>query len=134
MILGAVKDNEANKFALDSNSDVAVRTITEVSGGSIAYSFSGLRERIKITNLTVTDTASALPSTALTNRNSIIIHNLNTTLPIYIGESDVTASGVTEGWTVDPTSFFSTDITANIVLYAIAPIGETISIKIMELA
>jgi hypothetical protein len=134
MILGAVKDNEANKFALNSDSNVAVRTITEVSGGSIAYSFSGLRERLKISNLSVTDVVAALPLVSLLHRNSIIVHNLSTTASFFIGESDVTAIGVTQGWEIEPTAFFSTDVTADIILYAIAPLGETVLIKIMELA
>lgn len=101
--------------------------------GSFSSSFSGLKIRMKITNTTITDVASMLPSLSLTARNSIIIENKGAD-SIFLGESDVTASGVKEGWELLPTAFFSTDVTDAIAIYAIAPAGKTVNIKIMELA
>lgn len=102
-----------------------------VSGGSV--SFSGLRIRMKISNITVGDTAVMLPVLALTDRNSIIIENKGA-FSLFLGESDVLASGVFEGWELPPTAFFSTDVTDAIAIYAIAPAGQTVNVKIMELA
>ena len=128
-----IKDREFAKFGLNSSSEVAVRTLTELVGDVLAK-FSGLSTRLKVTNETVGDTAVTLPVSGLTARNSIIILNKSTTETLYIGESDVTASGVKEGWEVDPGSFFSTDITDSIMIYGIAPSGQSIPVKIMELA
>lgn len=105
----------------------------EISGGVITAIPSGLRVRLKITNTTVSDVASQVPAVPLTARNSIIIEN-NGLDPIYIGESNVSNSGANEGWKIDPSSIFSTDITDLIQIYAIAPIGKTVTLKIMELA
>jgi hypothetical protein len=127
-----INNLEKDKFALNSDLLTAVRTLSEISGGNV--SFSGLRIRFKITNLTITDVATAIPATALANRNSIIVQNRSQIDSFFLGESDVSNSGAFEGWEVDATSFFATDVTENIVLYAIAPVGKTIDIKIMELA
>lgn len=115
----------------NSNSDPAFNTVTEIIGGVTP---SGLRVRLKITNATVTDTRAALPLAALTGRNSIIIENRDPVNSIFIGENDVTNSGAAEGWEVPSGSSFSTDITDAIIIYAIAPAGQTVNVKIMELA
>lgn len=101
--------------------------------GSFTATFSGLKIRMKITNMTVTDVATIIPALSLTARNSIIIENKGAD-SIFLGESDVTASGVKEGWELLPTAFFSTDVTDAISIYAIAPATKTVNIKIMELA
>lgn len=98
------------------------------------FSMSGLRKRLKMTNMTVGDSAIAIPAVALSQRNSIIVENRDSVESVFIGEADVTASGAFEGWQLSPTSFYSTDITDAIVLYAIAPAGKSVVIKIMELA
>ena len=98
------------------------------------FSFSGLSEALKITNTTIGDTATAIPLTALTNRNSMIIFNKSTTLSLFIGNSDVTDSGTDEGWIIDPESYFSLDVANEIVIYGLAPSGETVDVKILEFA
>lgn len=128
----SINDREKDKFALNSDDETAVRTLSEITGGNV--SFSGLRQRIKITNMTIGDVAISIPPTQLAQRNSIIIQNRSLDKSIFLGESNVEASGIDEGWEVDGTAFFSTDITDDITLYAIAPMGETIDIKVMELA
>jgi hypothetical protein len=108
-----------------------------VPGGELittgTSSFSGLKIRMKVSNLTVTDTAAILPLLPLVSRNSIIIENKGAN-SIFLGESNVTASGVNEGWELSPTAFFSVDVSDAIDIYAIAPIGTTVNVKIMELA
>lgn len=95
---------------------------------------SGLRTDLKVTNFTVGDTAVPLPASALTNRNSMIIYNKSATDILFIGKSDVANSGANEGWEIDPGTYFSLDITDDIVIYGIAPAGQTISVKTLELA
>ena len=123
----------------ECNGNKALRTtICQEAGDelNVAGSFapSGLRTALEISNETVGDTATAVPLTPLTNRNSIIIFNQDPVESLFIGNADVTASGVKEGWIIDAGSYFSVDITELIVLYAIAPTGKTISVKIMEFA
>lgn len=131
----ALDDREKQKFELNSSEKVAVRTLSEIVGAvSGSFTFSGLSTAIKISNITVTDTPTALPITALTNRNTLILENRDAILPIYIGDASVSNSGINEGWEVLATSQFATDITDAINLYAIAPAGQSITVKIMELA
>lgn len=94
---------------------------------------SGLRVRMKVTNMTVTDTETPLPLAALAARNSIIIENKGVD-SIFIGESGVSSTGINEGWEISASAFFSTDVTDAIVIYAIAPAGKTVNVKILELA
>ena len=135
-MFGSVKDNEANKFRDAGVSGTKVAVTIEQDGGSAALSVSpaGLRIRLKVTNMTISDVASKIPAVPLADRNSIIIQNRDSGEIIFLGESDVQASGVLEGWELSPTSFFSTDITEDIEVYGIAPAGKTVNLKIMELA
>lgn len=107
----------------------------EVTGSVTGqFSPSGLNVDLEITNTTVTDTAAKLPAMPLSDRNSMIILNTSASDSIFIGDSNVTASGGNEGWEIDAGSFFSLDIKDTIEIYAIAPTGKTVSVKIMELA
>jgi hypothetical protein len=121
-------------YADDGSGGVAPVSMTagdlNVTG---SFAPSGLRVRMKISNIVVNDVASIIPALPLASRNSIILENkgLNS---IFLGESNVTASGINEGWEVAPTAFFSTDVTDAIAIYAIAPVGTTVNVKIMELA
>jgi hypothetical protein len=94
---------------------------------------SGLRVRMKVTNMIVTDIVTPLPLTSLASRNSIIIENKGLD-PIFIGEMGVTSIGINEGWEISASAFFSTDVTDAIVIYAIAPTGKSVNVKILELA
>lgn len=129
MALGqSIKDREYNKFIEDSSGNVAVNTV--IGGGELKL--VGMNTAIKITNTTVTTTATQLPATPLTNRNSMIVFNRDPIEPIYVGDNTVTTSGANEGWIVDAGSYFSIDITDDVNLYFIA--NETVNVKIMELA
>jgi hypothetical protein len=114
--------------------DVNVLNQIDVTG---EFSVSGLREAIRTTTMTVSDTAIPLPAVALTNRNSITIVNFSTTEILYIGNSNVTADrvvGVTSGYEVNPGEGFNLDITDDIVLYGVFETGASSLIKVTELA
>lgn len=101
-----------------------------------SFTPSGLRNAFRNTTLDVSTTALPLPATALSQRNSIVIYNLSTTQTLYIGNSDVTAdvvNGTTSGWQVAAESYFSTDITPDIVLYGVYASG-THKVQVLELA
>ena len=134
----STKDMEHRKFKEQPTGDISVKTcivndVTIPVPVAGAFSVSGLTIGLEITNTTVTSTAATVPATALTDRNSIIIFNTSSTDTIYIGNSDVTSSGVKEGWIVDPGSYFSVDITESISLFAISSVAS-VSVKIMEFA
>lgn len=119
------KQASSNKVALDTN----------LTGGSASFTPSGLTIDMEVTNTTVTDTAAKLPATALTDRNSIAIRNLSSTLNIYIADdAGVTAAGATRGWIVEPDSIFSVDITDSIELYAICDAGQMVNVQVVEFA
>lgn len=111
-----------------------------VISGSISGEFTptGLKVQGKMTTVDITDTASAIPSIALSQRNSLSIANLSTIDTLYIGfSSSVTADsslGNNAGWEVGPSEGFNIDIQDDIVIYGIAETGKTIRVKIMELA
>lgn len=101
------------------------------------FTSPGLTQSIKTTTMNVTDVATALPAAPLLNRNAIAIVNLHATETLYIGNATVTADraiGNTAGWEVPPQEGFNLDVTDTIVLYGIAEAGETILVKIMEIA
>lgn len=109
-------------------------------GGVVSGTFSptGLKVAFKVTTADITDTASQLPLTPLTGRNSMVIHNLSSTDTLFIGpSSSVTADrvlGTTSGHEVFPGETFAIDITNAVILYGIAPAGKTIRVKISEVA
>ena len=94
---------------------------------------SGLTTALKVTNTTVTNVAAKLPLTPLADRNSLIIENRDATNSIFIGNSDVTAAGGTEGWEILAGSYYSLDITESIEIYAIASVAS-VNVKVLELA
>lgn len=111
-----------------------------ILAGSITGEFhqTGLNVAGKNTTMYVTDTATKLPAVALSLRNSMGVTNLSPTATLYLGFSTaVTADravGNNAGWEVGPNEGFQLDIRDNIPLYGIAETGQTILIKIMELA
>lgn len=123
---------EVNKFDLDTNNQVIVRTSSKGT-----FSTSGLSKELKITTMDITDTATKLPTSALADRNALSIHNKSSTEILYIGNSDVEANndlGTTAGWEVPAGQKENIDLKNDIEIYAIAPTGKTIRVKIMELA
>jgi hypothetical protein len=117
-----------NKVAVDTN-------ILNVISGTFAQ--SGLTKELKNTTMTITDVATEIPATPLTDRNAIAIFNKHASQTLYIGNSDVTADtvdGKTSGWEIDPNSYIQLDIRDTITLYAVFPTGESGKVKIMEVA
>jgi hypothetical protein len=133
-----LEDREHDKFTLNKNNDTAVRTVTEISGGTIDTVPSGLNEGFRVTTMNVTDVAGAIPPTALANRNAISIVNLDEAETIYCGPTlGVTADrslGTTAGFEVGPNESFNLDVTDVISIFAIAESGKTVKIKVLEIA
>ena len=45
-----------------------------------------------------------------------------------------TVDGTTSGWELAPNSFLNFDITDDVIIYAITPIGQTAKVKILEMS
>jgi len=103
----------------------------DVSGSFVQ---SGLFVSMTVTNLTVTDVATALPTTALVGRNSILIENRGAN-PMFLDDAaTVTATGALQGWEIIATGQFGTDITDAIPLFGICGAGLSTTVKLLEVA
>lgn len=102
-----------------------------------AFKFTGLNIGTKVTTMEVSDSAIKVPAVPYAQRNTISILNLDPTNTLYIGPSTVTAGrtvGTSCGWEVGPNEAFNVDVTDQVDIFAIAPAGKTILIKILEIA
>ena len=132
-----IKDNF--KYVFDRNDDDEVIIRKSASG---EFSSSGVKIGWRNTTVLVTDVASELP--IFDNRNGSSIHNKSENETLYLGpDNTVTADtvvGTTSGMEVSPKNRANFDIKdkdddANpIKIWAIAPTGKTILVKITELA
>lgn len=115
-------DREYQKFA-DVNSEVAVR-VTDVNGGVFSQMLTNL---VLQTAVTVTTSATKLPTTNLTSRKLIVIYN-NSAQIVYLGNAAVTT---TDGLPVPVGQTITIDADENVDLYAIATAG-TANIRLLE--
>jgi hypothetical protein len=84
--------------------------------------------------VTVGTTAVALPSTALANRESMMIQNLGTNnRDIYVGSATVTSSGATRGPVIGKGGFMTLDVGPNVAVYGIAS-GAGGEVAVLEMA
>lgn len=132
----SIKVGDGSGTYLKINPDGSINTgITGTISGN--FTPSGLHTKGKVSTINITDTVSPLPSTPLTGRNSLSLTNLSTDT-LYIGfDTSVTPDrtiGVTSGWEVGPNEGFSLDIQDNILIYGITQTGQTVLVKILELA
>jgi hypothetical protein len=98
----------------------------------------GLSNRFKTTTLNIGDTEEALPTTPLTDRAEIAVHNKSGTETLYIGETGVTADSVdisnTSGWEVPPGNTFNIQIANGVQLYGLYEAGQSGIVKIVEIS
>lgn len=130
---------ENEKFALDSNTNVTVR-VTDDDGNAVLEEIrdngvdavpSGLATAGRITEVTLNDTGwTALPATALTDRNGMGIQNPNST-QIKLNFDNSEPSFI--GWSVNANGEAFIDIRDSVVIYARAASGSPV-ITIMEVS
>ena len=134
----SVKDREYNKFGLNSNDEVCVRTCTEITGGSVDTTPQGIAGPFLITTMQVGDTATALPASPLTDRKAFAIANLSEVNTLYVGPTNsVVASralGTSAGWEIGPGETANFDYDDAVSVFGIVESGKTIIIKIFESA
>jgi len=127
-----ITDN-TQSFVNDDQGHVA-RNV-QIGGGNVTP--GGVRNAIRNSVIQITDSATAIPITALSPRNSYTLHNKSDEDTIYIGNSDVTADTVvgsnTSGYELDPGSRLNVDIAETVTLYGRCESGKSAILKVMEL-
>lgn len=118
-------------FETNDDEDVIIRTSADVTG---EIRPQGLSVAGEVTVISVSTSAVKLPTTALTDRNAISIHNKSASTTLYIGfSSSVTADDTsTGGWEVPPGNYFNTDVTPDVEIWGIST--AAITVKVLELA
>lgn len=122
-----VRDLEKDKFGLNDDGEVIVRTSAEGE-----FTFSGLKTGGKITEVTLNDSSwISLPVTALSGRNAIAIQNYSPS-DIKLNYDNGEAGYI--GVTVPAGGERQYDITDGIVIYGKSESGTTPTVTIEELA
>jgi len=122
-----LKDLEKDKFDVDDEGNTIVRTSAKG-----VFKFSGLNTGGKVTAVVLNDsTWSALPTTALSNRNAISIQN-RSGHEIKLNYDNSVVGYV--GMTISNGEERQYDITDAIVIYAKAISGTTPTIMVEEIA
>lgn len=130
-----IEQREFDKFCEDSNLDIAVRTCTEITGGSLEATPAGYSKILLVTTVSVGDTAQLLPATV--NREAFSFFNNSQVDTVYYGPTiAVTADsvvGTTSGWPVGPEETANEPIKSINAVYVIAPAGKTVIITFKEM-
>ena len=79
--------------------------------------------------VSVTTTATKIPTTNLANRKAIVVRNCHATEKLYLGGSGVTTAN---GYWLNPTESLSFDLSAGAQLYGICATG-TVEVRYIEL-
>lgn len=108
-------------------------TFLSTTFASTSVDLEGLKGSILTTVITVGNTATALPTTALSGRRTIMIENLSTNI-IYIGNADCTANeNSTGGYQLaNQYDTIIIDATDDITIYAVSVAG-TDKVCVMEI-
>ena len=94
-------------------------------GGKLIQTLQ-LRYGLKTQEVSVTTSATALPTTPYSKRRSLLIQNAGTAV-IYIGGSDVTTAN---GFPLYPRGVLRVDAADDVTIYAIA--GSTQAVRVLE--
>lgn len=79
--------------------------------------------------VTVTATATKLPSTNLTNRKAITLFNMSETDIVYLGNSDVTTAN---GYPLERRQGLPLDLSTGAQIYGICESGKTAEVRVLE--
>jgi len=134
--MGTMDDSKAWKTRINDLGQLIqeLRVTTDSVKGT--FTPSGLTKGMRTTTMNVGDVAIKLPISALSERNAISIQNKGNST-IYLGNIDVTADtviGTTSGWEVLAGSYMNFDVTDAIEIYGRCTTGNSVVIKILELA
>ena len=110
-----------------------------VTNASGEFSSSGLKKAIRTCKITITDEATKIPVTPLTDRNTISVRVMGTAW-VYFGKATVSVEGDVDGEDAGyPKMQFeemSVDIKDNpaVEMYAICEAGKSCVVRVIELA
>ncbi len=94
--------------------------VVDISNGSL------LQQQV-----TVTTTATALPTSALANRKSLMVQNAGSS-SIWVGSATVTTSGATSGIELPKSSFMELEVGPAVTVYGRAAAG-TVAANVLEM-
>ncbi len=83
---------------------------------------------LKTTKVSVSATATALPTAPMENRKAIVIRNYSNTNTIFIGSLAVT----TDGYPVLPYESLPLTMSDGATIYAICEAGKTADVRVLE--
>lgn len=114
------------------NVEVAIRSLRfPVPTPVTQIDINPLRGSFKTTAVTVTSAATALPTTAQTNRRTVIVYNNDASVSIFLGGSTVTSS---TGVPVAAGSYSPPfDIGASMTLYGITA-AASVNVRVLEVS
>lgn len=127
--------NSQEASGIDPSRPMAVEIVSDriprpVANPVTNISINGLGGVAKSTAITVTSSATALPTSALTDRRGVVIFNNDSSTILYIGGADVTT---TNGMPVPAQAYSpALDIGDNFTLYGIA--SGSINVRVLELS
>ena len=93
--------------------------VTDATGSDLAFGA-----------VTVTATATAIPTTPMNNRKAISVRNWDSSNTVYIGTSTVTTA---TGYPLQPYESFPFDVSQGLALYGICDTGLTAEIRYVEI-
>ena len=143
----ATQDREHDKFVQCPTGETAVRVcvsnessdpipvdIGAVSGLSVGVSAPTGPLRRSVVN--VTDVAADPIAIPLANRVALTIRNKDPVHTVYLGEDNTITQDdlATGGWEIGPGEDFSIDLSEDNVFFLIAPAGQSVIVKILEIA
>lgn len=96
--------------------------VVDIANGSI------LQQQV-----TVTNTAAAVPATPLANRKSLMLQNTGAN-KLYIGSATVTSSGATTGIELPANSFMELEVGPAVAVYAIKVGAAANNLNVLEMA
>lgn len=106
--------------------EVRVRGVT---AGAASFKLIG-NENIRMSQIDIGTTATALIPASLTDRASVAIKNYNITGVLYLGGTAGEAT-TSEGWPVGPQESYVVDVAAGQAIYGVADSG-TIDVRVSE--
>lgn len=126
-------DREFQKFTHNSNDEVCVNTVTEITGGNLTVIPP---VNMRVTTIDIGDTATVIPPSIDANTISFTVYNKSSIDTLYYNSvATVEASdnvGTDAGAEIGAGETHNFDLSAAAIIYAIAPTGKTIRVKITE--
>ena len=142
----ATADREHDKFVECPTGETAVRTCiandstnpvpVDLGSTSVSVGVAAPTGPLRRSVVNVTDVAADPIAIPLANRVALTIRNKDAVHTVYLGEDNTITQDdtVTGGWEIGPGEDFSIDLSEDNNFFLIAPAGQTVVVKILEIA